>query len=388
MIGNLGEEYIDELLELDIGVPLLEELEVNGKVILVRADLNLPITNGKVEDTTRLDLFATTTLRELIEKDAKVAILTHQGRKGGKDFTTTEIHAKLLSEKVGDVEYIPSLYGEEAEEAMLSLRKGEKKAIILENTRFYDEETKKVPMEEHAKSKIVSVLSKHADFFVNDAFSSSHRNHASIVGFPFVLPSVAGRVMEWELRAIEYILKKKNDKTLYILGGAKVPESLEVIEFLLSKNKAMKIAVGGAVANAFVGIGLGEEVKKAFELKKRFGEKIYVPEDFVLEEESEVPKDIGDKSVEKIKGFMDNAEQIFINGPLGVFEEGYENSDKIFSYAGECKAFTVAGGGHTIILLKKLKLLEKIDHVSTGGRALLNAIMEKPLPGVESLKKS
>ncbi len=399
MIGILGrnEKEMDELLSIDIGVSLLDDINVDDKVVIVRADLNLPIEGNKVHDTTRLDLFAKTTLKELIEKNARIVVLTHQGRKGKPDYTNTKIHADLLSERTGKYfEYIPSLYGNEAEEALIKLRKGINNYIILENTRFYDEETAKVPMEEHAKSKMVSLLSRYADYYINDAFASSHRNHASLVGFPFMLPSVAGRIMEWELRSIEYINQKDNDRTLYILGGAKVPESLEVIETILSQNKAMKVALGGLVANAFAGFGEGEDVKKAVSLKKKFGEKIYVPEDFVVdgktykrEELTSPPKDIGEKSIEKIKSFIDEAKQVFINGPLGYFEEEQylKASREIFSYLGNSSAFTVAGGGHTITCLNRLNLFDKIDHVSTGGRALLNAIMGKPLPAVEALKE-
>ena len=399
MLGNLGrkDEDIDKLLSIKLPFSVLDDIDVNNKVILVRADLNLPIEDGKVKDTTRLDLFSRTTLKELIEKEARIAILTHQGRKGKPDFTTTEIHASLLKERTGlDFKHIPSLYGAEAEEAMLELKKGNLNYIILENTRFYDEETAKVSMEEQSKSKMVSVLSKYADYFVNDAFSASHRNHASMVGFPFVLPSVAGRIMEWEIRSIEYIVEKDNEKTLYILGGAKVPESLEVIEKVLSENKAMKIALGGLVANAFVGFGDPEDVKKAFELKNRFEELIYIPEDFVVDgkniergELSTPPKDIGEKSVNMIKHLIDEAKQVFVNGPLGYFEDPdyIKASKEVFLHLAESKAFTVAGGGHTITLLNQLNLFDKIDHVSTGGRALLNAIMGKPLPAVEALKK-
>ena len=399
MIGLLGrnEKEMDELLSINLGLPLLDDIDVNDKVVIVRADLNLPIEGNKVHDTTRLDIFAKTTLKELIEKNAKIVVLTHQGRKGKADFTTTEIHSKLLSERTGKYfKYVPSLYGNEAEDALMNIRDGINNYVILENTRFYDEETAKVSMQEHVKSKMVQTLSRYADYYVNDAFSASHRNHASLVGFPFMLPSVIGRIMEWELRTIYYIRKRNTDKTLYILGGAKVPESLEVIETILEQGKAMKMAVAGLVANAFIGFGEKDDVKKAFYLKNKFKDKIYIPEDFVIDSNTYArdqvespPKDIGKKSIEAIKNLIDNANQIFINGPLGYFEdEKYlKASREVFSYLAKSKAFTIAGGGHTITCLNRLNLFDKIDHVSLGGRALLNAIMGKKLPAIEAIKE-
>ncbi len=397
MIGKFGKgEEEKELLDIKLSVPLLDDANIENKVILVRADLNLPIREGRVEDTTRIELFAKTTLKELIEKEARIAILTHQGRKGKPTFTTTQIHAELLTKLTGKTfRYVPSLFGEEAEEAMLNLKEGREKFIVLENTRFYEEETANVSMEEHSKSRMVSTLSKYADYYVNDAFASSHRNHASLVGFPFVLPSMAGRIMEWELRAITHILSKENEKTLYLLGGAKVKESLDVISHVLAFNKAMGVAVGGALANAFIGFGEKELVDKAKKLKEIFREKIYVPVDFVengkdvkREDLKNPPKDIGKESVEHIKLLIDQSTQVFFNGPFGVFEEGYiKASEEILKHIANSNVFSVAGGGHTITLLNRLKMFDKIDHISTGGRALLNAISEKELPAVKALEK-
>ncbi len=394
MLGQFGKEdaHLADLLRIDLDLPTLDEVDVFEKVVLVRADLNLPIRNGKAEDTTRLELFARTTLKELLEKGAKPVLLTHQGRKGEEDFTTTELHARLLSKFMGrKATYVPSLYGKEVEKEIRELKKGNREILVLENTRFYDEETKPLTFEEHSKSKMVRFLSGICDVFVNDAFASSHRNHASLVGFPLVMPSFIGRIMEWELRVIKYVLTQDNSRTLYILGGSKVEESLDVASHVLEKGLG-KVVVGGRVANSFLGFGKDEEVIKAKQLEGN--PNLYVPIDYVVgrqtlyrEEVTTPPLDLGSSSINRIKEMVFESSQVFFNGPLGYFEGGYIKASKeVLEAIANSPCFSVAGGGHTITLLNKLGMFDKINHVSTGGRALMNALIEKPLPALEAIK--
>ncbi|MBS7621991.1 phosphoglycerate kinase, partial [Candidatus Bathyarchaeota archaeon] len=214
----------------------MDDVDVHGKTVIVRADLNSPIDpqTGRIQDNERIQAHAET-LRELSDKGARIVVLAHQGRKGDPDFLPLEQHAELLSKHVGKpVKYVPDLVGEKAEQAVESLKNGE--ILLLENVRILDEETVEASPEEHAKGVLVSKLSKLADIFVLDAFSAAHRAHASIVGFAAVLPVVAGRVMERELKALSEILEKRSSIILF-MGGNKPDDCIKVVEALLSRGK-------------------------------------------------------------------------------------------------------------------------------------------------------
>ncbi|MEM0329143.1 MAG: phosphoglycerate kinase, partial [Nitrososphaerota archaeon] len=278
----------------------LDDVDVRGKVVIVRADLNSPIDpqTGMIQDNERIQAHAET-LKELAEKGARVVVLAHQGRKGDPDFLPLEQHAKLLSKHVGKpVKYVPDLIGEKAVEAVKSLRSGE--ILLLENVRILDEETAEKSPEEHARGALVSKLSGLADLFVLDAFSAAHRAHASIVGFAAVLPTVAGRVMERELKALSEILEKRSSMILF-MGGNKPDDCIKVIEALLSRRKPeIKILLSAGILGqlflASEGRNLGEPSmayirKKGFEpligkvrdLAAKLGDRLRKPIDVAYE---------------------------------------------------------------------------------------------------------
>ena len=213
----------------------IDDVEVKDKVVLVRVDFNSPVDpeTKKILDDSRIRAHGESTVKELAEKGAKVVVLAHQGRKGDSDFIPLKQHAEILAKVLGNpVKYVDDLFGEKAKDAIKGLKSGE--VVVLENVRAYDAETEQGTPEEQAKKELVVNLAPLADLFVNDAFSAAHRAHVSIIGFTAVLPSVAGRVMERELRSLRKILEKPEKPCVFILGGAKTDDSLEISSYVLN----------------------------------------------------------------------------------------------------------------------------------------------------------
>ncbi|MCJ7766840.1 phosphoglycerate kinase, partial [Candidatus Bathyarchaeota archaeon] len=206
----------------------LDDVKVKDKTVLVRVDFNSPVdpeTKKLLEDA-RIRAHAETTIKELAENGAKVVILAHQGRKGDADFIPLKQHSELLSKILRKpVKYVDDLYGEKAKAAIRNLKSGE--ILVLENVRTFAAETKNGTPEEQAKTDLVKNLAPLADLFVNDAFAAAHRSHVSMVGFTAVLPSVAGRIMERELKSLGRVLEKPEKPCVFIFGGAKADDSLE-----------------------------------------------------------------------------------------------------------------------------------------------------------------
>ena len=215
----------------------------------------------KIIDDSRIRAHGESTIKELSEKGAKVVILAHQGRKGDSDFIPLKQHAEILA-KVLDkpVKYVDDLYGEKAKDAIKELKSGE--ILVLENVRMFDAETEEGTPEEQAKKPLVVNLAPLADLFVNDAFSAAHRAHVSIIGFTTVLPSVAGRVMERELTSLRRILENPEKPCVFILGGAKTDDSLEISSYVLNNGIADFVLTGGVVGHVFLvamGFDLGKQ---------------------------------------------------------------------------------------------------------------------------------
>ena len=397
----------------------MDDFNYEDKVVLLRVDFNSPIDPNTKEilDDTRIRSHSET-IAELSKKDAKVVILAHQGRPGDPDYSSLENHAKALSKILNKpVEYVDDIYGEKAKKAIEALKPGE--ILVLKNVRDYPEETKSKSPEEHAKSELVQKLAPLADFFVNDAFAAAHRGHASIVGFTVVLPTAAGRVMERELKALEKVTTARETPCLYVLGGAKADDSAAITEYVLSKGTADNVLTGGVIGHLFLyakGYDIGETNRKYLEEKgfttiipkiqdlfKRFDGKIVLPDDLAVEVDgkrreidvSELPTsypiyDIGSKTVEKYASMLKKAKAIVVNGPMGVYEnrEFLKGTKGVFEAIAESKAFSVAGGGHTVGALDELGLQKRISYVSTGGGALMEYLTGKTLPGVDALEKA
>ena len=207
-------------------LPTLDDVDVKGKTVIVRVDLNVPYdpNTHSIRNSERIRAHAET-VRELSDKGAKVIVLAHQGRKGDLDFTHLAQHAELLARDAGkDVLYVDDVIGEEALKAIAQLEEG--KVLLLDNVRFLEDEAIEKTAEEHSRSSLVKALSPLADLFVNDAFSVAHRSHASIVGFTVLLPSVAGRVMEHEIESCEKALNAKRPR-IFIMGGVKPDDCVD-----------------------------------------------------------------------------------------------------------------------------------------------------------------
>ncbi|MCD6248142.1 MAG: phosphoglycerate kinase [Hadesarchaea archaeon] len=396
----------------------LDDVDVRGKKVLVRVDINSPLDpeTGEILDDTRIRE-CSRTLKELLDKGAKLVILAHQGRPGSEDFTTLERHSKKLSEVLGrEVKYVDDVFGSRAKEAIGELKEGE--AILLENVRFYSEEVLKRPAEEQANTHMVRELSKVVDIYVNDAFAAAHRSQPSLVGFGVALPAVAGRLMERELRGLGKALKPERP-CVYLLGGAKIEDSFSLIENVFAKGTADMVLSGGLVGQAFLsasGYDIGkvnldfiikksseEQIERAKKLLSDYGEKIKLPVDLVIDEEGnpreitidQLPvesriSDIGHRTVEEFSKLIKEAKTVVANGPVGVFEkpEFAEGTRKLLQAMGESDAFTIIGGGHMVAAAKEMGLADKIDHVSTGGGACLRFLSGEKLPVVEVLERS
>jgi phosphoglycerate kinase len=393
-------------------------VEVKGKVVLVRVDFNSPVDpkTKRVLDDARIRAHGASTVKELAEKGAKVVVLAHQGRKGEPDFIPLKQHAELLAKILNTpVKYVDDVYGSRAKEATKSLRGGE--ILVLENVRTFPLETSEGKPDDLANTELVRSLAPLADLFVLDAFAAAHRAHASIIGFTTVLPSAAGRVMEKELKALSRVLDSPPKPSLFILGGAKADDSLEISKYVLGHKIADHILTGGVVAQVFLaakGHDLGKQnmaflEKKGLmmlvpgirELVHKYPDKISTPDDVAVVVDGrrkELPvnglptpysiEDIGEKTIEKYGRLIEGAKSIVFSGPMGVYEkkETALGTRKIFERIASSKAFSVAGGGHTISALHELGLSRKISYVSTAGGALTEFLMGKKLPGVAALE--
>jgi phosphoglycerate kinase len=398
----------------------LDDVKVKDKVVLVRVDFNSEVDpeTKKVMSDVRIRAHGETTIKELAEKGAKVVVLAHQGRKGDPDFIPLKQHAEILSKVLGKpVQYVDDIYGDKAKKAIQNLKSGE--ILVLDNVRSFAGETKEGTPEQHAKTELVQNLAPLADLFVNDAFAAAHRGHVSMIGFTAVLPSAAGRIMERELKSLSKALEKPEKPCVYIMGGAKADDSLEISKYVLSNNIADYVLTGGVVSQVFLvakGYDLGKQTmafleKKELtglvpgikELMQKYPQKIMVPEDLGIDvngkrKEITVDKlptehsifDIGAKTIASYGKLIASAKSIVFSGPMGVYEnkEFAVGTRKVFEEISKSKAFSLAGGGHTISALQEFGLSSKISYVSTAGGALIEFLMGKKLPGVVALENA
>jgi len=393
----------------------LDDFDFNNKSVLLRVDINCPLNQKtlEIEDDNRIRQVLPT-LKELLSKGAKVAILAHQGRPDDWDFAPLDKHAQVLTSLLGkEVHYVDDIFGEEAVTAIRSLPPGE--AIVLKNVRELPYEQDEKTMEEHVKSELVVKLAPLFDVFVNDAFGAAHRSHCSLVGFAAALPSAAGRLMEKELQALKTVFENPARPSVFILGGAKFSESIKVVDRVLGKRIADWVILVGVTGNAFLkarGVKLGEPSEKFLEMtpedleaaKKVLlekGERIILPLDVAIEIDcrrrdilvGDLPQnhpvlDIGKGSMDKFARVINGAGTVFMSGPAGMVEKDLfrEGTKELMLAATSSKAYTVLGGGHTAAAAEKFKLLKKFSYVSTGGGALETYLLGKPLPVVEALK--
>lgn len=393
----------------------LDDLDdIAGKRVLVRVDLNVPVKDGKVSDTTRIERVAPT-IQELSGKGAKVILMAHFGRPKGKPDPAASLEPIAYAvESVLDhrVHFAKDCIGAPAAEAIAEMTNGD--ILLLENTRFHEGEEKNDP--EFAKA-----LAENGDIYVNDAFSAAHRAHASTEGLAHLLPAYAGRTMQAELEALEKGLGKPAKPVLAIVGGAKVSTKIDLLMNLVKKVDAL--VIGGGMANTFLA-ARGTEVGKSLcehDLAKtakqimieaaESGCALILPVDAVVAREFKVGAesetveiesvpadamilDVGAKSVEKVNEWLDRADTVVWNGPLGAFE--IEPFDAATVAAAKHAAHrtaegllvSVAGGGDTVAALNHAGVAEEFSYVSTAGGAFLEWMEGKKLPGVEALSKT
>jgi len=386
-----------------------------GATVIVRIDINSPLSpSGEIMDDFRIQAHAET-VRFLAERGARVVVLAHQGRPGRDDFTSLEKHRDLLQKYVErEVRFVDDVMGPAAREAIRSLKPGE--ILLLDNVRFVSEEVIERRMELQARTYLVRRLSPLAKYFVFDGFAVAHRAQPSVVGFPQVLPSCMGIVLERELRALSTIESSRASATL-VAGGAKVPETLRAMEEALAKNLFSKILVGGLVGAVFIaakygfvsaalrrmleGYGLLSFVDYAKKMLSSWGDRIEVPSDVAIEVDgsridvdvysiSGEIMDIGSTTIRNYSDIVRRSDVVVFSGPLGYIERDVfmKGTATLLSDAVNYGKKVIIGGGHTIAAARKLGLFDKLFHVSTGGRAFLEALVGKDLPALKALEIS
>ncbi|MHA1595593.1 MAG: phosphoglycerate kinase [Candidatus Baldrarchaeia archaeon] len=393
----------------------LDDVETAGKRILLRVDINSPINPETMEilDDWRIKAIIPT-LKEL--EDSKVVILAHQGRPGEKDFTTLEPHAEILEKYLNrPVKFVDDVIGEAARHAIQELENGE--ILMLQNVRFCSEEVLEGPPEFLVRTHLVRRLAPLFDLFVNDAFAAAHRSQPSLVGFAEILPTVAGRVMERELKALQRLLEAAERPCVFVFGGAKIEDKIRVMKSAIENSRVDKIILGGLVANVFLiaaGYNIGEENKRAIrkfdqvvnmamEIFSKYREFIELPDDVAVEVDgtrqeisiTDLPakgriKDIGQNTIVKYAEILRSAKTIVANGPMGVFEEEQysRGTNEILKAIANVNAFSVIGGGHLGALAVEMGIESKISHISTGGGAMMALLSGEKLPVIEALKRA
>ena len=394
------------------GFRTLDQADVKGKRVLLRVDVNVPMDDGKVTDTTRIERAAETII-ELADKGAKVILLAHFGRpKKGPEakFSLKPVTAAIAEVIKRPVGFASDCVGPEAEKAVAAMKDGD--IICLENTRFHPEETKNDPA-------FVDQLAKLGDIWVNDAFSAAHRAHATTEGLGHKMPGYAGRTMQAELDALTRALEAPQRPVAAVVGGAKVSGKLDLLGNLLDKVDVL--IIGGGMANTFLA-ALGHPVGKSLcendliptaqqimEKAKKTDREIVLPTDVVVAQkfEANAPSrtvdldsvgpedmilDIGPRSIEYVVSLLARVKTVVWNGPFGAFEmQPFDKGTmQVAAAAADRSAtgrlVTVAGGGDTVSALNQAGAAEKFSYISTAGGAFLEWLEGKALPGVEILR--
>ncbi|MCF8477421.1 MAG: phosphoglycerate kinase, partial [Pseudolabrys sp.] len=372
----------------------LDHVDVKGKRVLMRVDLNVPYENGVVSDATRIERIAPS-ITELAAKGAKVILLSHFGRPKGRDQKNSlkAVAAEVAHTIKRPIKFVSDCIGDEAERAVAAMKSGD--IVCLENTRFHAGEEKNDP-------EFTAALAKLGDLYVNDAFSVSHRAHASTEGLSHLLPAFAGRTLQAELEAFEKALDNPTRPLVAIVGGAKISTKLDLLGNLLARVDVL--IIGGAMANTFVmaqGKAVGRSLverdlidtaQKIMAQAKADKREILLPDDAVVAEkfEANAPSrvvdidavgpadmilDIGPKSVEHVVSVLARAKTLVWNGPFGAFEmEPFDNGTvEVAEAAAELtetgKLVTVAGGGDTVAALNVAGVVDRFSYVSTAGGA-------------------
>ncbi|HSH21545.1 MAG TPA: phosphoglycerate kinase [Candidatus Caenarcaniphilales bacterium] len=389
----------------------IRDFDPSGKRVLVRVDFNVPIEDGKVKDDSRVRA-ALPTIRYLLERNAAVVLMSHLGRPKGKVIESARLRpvaARLSALLRVPVPITGDPLGIGTRDAVARLKPGQ--VLMLENLRFHTEEEQNDP--EYAKT-----LASYGDIFVNDAFGTAHRAHASTVGVTDYLPAYAGLLMEAEIKALSSLLETPTRPFAAVIGGAKVSGKLGVLETLMERVDAFLI--GGGMANTFlvaqgrtVGKSLLErdlvdDARRILDAAEQKGVQFLLPSDAVVAKEvtrgaehkvvnvQKIPNswsvvDIGPASREQFRGALEAAQTVFWNGPLGVFEvptfgDGTRAMARYLAQRADEGTTVVVGGGDSVAAVEELGLTGRMTHISTGGGASLEFLEERELPGIAVLR--
>lgn len=381
-----------------------EKVRVKGRKVLVRADFNVPLDeNRNITDDMRIRAVLPT-IEWLLERDAKIILMSHLGRPEGKvdpRYSLNMVQDRLFEYLDVSIGKAPDCVGREVTEIVGEMMPGE--IVLLENLRFH-------PEEEANDGEFARALAALGDFYVNDAFGASHRAHASIVGIPQLLPSYAGMLLEKEVRVFGDILERPRQPLVLLMGGAKASEKVAMLQAL--EQRASHICVGGVLANTILqakGIATGrskvaEEAKDLLKSLVITSTRIHLPVDVVVADDIVHPSrtsvkavgqvardeyilDIGPETIQLFTTIIGEAGTVFWNGPMGLFEkqEFARGTETIARAIAASRGVKVVGGGEAAAALEQFGLTDSVDHISTGGGAMLEFLAGKRLPGLEAL---
>lgn len=390
-------------------VKTVEDLELNGRKVLLRVDFNVPLKDGEITDDTRITA-ALPTIEYVLKQGGALILMSHLGRPKGKRVPEMSLKpvATRLSELLGKtVKTAGDCVGDEAERAAAGLRSGE--VLLLENLRFHAEE-------ESNDLEFARNLAKLGDVYVNDAFGAAHRAHASTEGVARHLEAVAGFLMKKEIDFLSRIVENPEKPFVAIIGGAKVSTKIAVLESLLPQCSVLVIgggmaytflkAKGRSIGNSLVEDEFLDTAKRMLNGLSAEDTQIILPVDHVVAEkfeegaepeivdqedipEGKVAMDIGEKTLGLIREAVTRAKSLVWNGPMGVFEfDAFaKGTHEVAKMVAECPGTTVVGGGDSVAAVNKFGLADRIDHVSTGGGASLEFLEGRSLPGIAALKR-
>ena len=377
----------------------IKDYDLNGKRVIIRCDLNVPMADGVVLDDTRIRA-SIRTIKYALNSGATVILMSHLGRvkteKDKKDnslYPVSEVLSNLLKK---EVKFCPYTSGKELTKMADEMKDGE--VLLMENTRFEDIDGNK---ESGCDKKLARYWANLGDIFINDAYGTCHRDHASVTGIPRYIPSGIGYLVEREINKINGVLESSTHPFVTILGGKKIDDKIKLIENLVKISD--KLIIGGAMSFTFLKV-LGYNTGKSIisdenidfckKILKKYKDKIILPVDFVTDDgvkeieefdKNDIGYDIGPKTIKLFDRELKDARRVILNGPMGMFEEKeYANGTrKLFNILGKYKIKTVVGGGDTASAVNKLGFEGMFYHVSTGGGATMKYLEDKTLEGVE-----
>ncbi len=390
----------------------IEDFDIDNKSVFLRVDMNCPI------DPKTLKIIEDSRIREACESikalaNSKIIVASHQGRVGRYDYIDMHEHTEILSRLLNKrVEFVDDVIGPEARRRIKEMNKGD--ILLLDNLRFTAEENYEFTFEEATNTIMIKRLSNLFDICVLDCFPSAHRSHPSIVGFGSVLPACAGKLIAKEITTLERILTVSKSPFVVVLGGAKVADRLEAIDTLVSSKRANKVLLTGLISVVFLK-AMGrlkykskedkEEslIDKARKLLVKYPDIFEFPLDYAIDNnnervekdvekvgDNEQPLDIGHKTIEHYSKIIKSAGTVFMSGPAGAFErEDYSHGTKeLLETIASSFSTSIISGGHLNAALNKFNLVDKVDHISTAGGALVLYLAGKHLPLIDCLERA